>query len=265
MSPFQYFSTEEYPCLLQNKRHMDMWRRCTHLIIDEISMVDGHFFAKVEYFARRVRSNDQPFGGIQLILAGDFLQLPPVSRNGAERQFCFETEAWQKCVHVTMELSIIRRQTDPTFIRMLNEFRIGRCRREAEELMLGTKNNDFSADGLFATRLCTHSEDAVRVNEMQLKILPGSPTSFLAKDSQNGMASFLDVHTPAVSALKLKKGAQVMLTKNLDVSLGLVNGARGFVKDFKKVKLLDTATVAVTCEVEKILRPRSFLLFTGNG
>lgn len=56
------------------------WRKCKHLIIDEISMVDGVYFEKIEEVARHIRKNDKPFGGIQLILCGDFLQLPPVSK-----------------------------------------------------------------------------------------------------------------------------------------------------------------------------------------
>lgn len=66
------------------------WRRCSHLVIDEISMVDGQFFDQLEYVARAVRGNEKPFGGIQLILTGDFFQLPPVTASGKKTQFCFE-------------------------------------------------------------------------------------------------------------------------------------------------------------------------------
>ncbi|XP_043272569.1 ATP-dependent DNA helicase PIF1 isoform X4 [Venturia canescens] len=57
-----------------------VWRKTKHLVIDEISMVDGDFFDKMEAVARHIRKNDKPFGGIQLILCGDFFQLPPVSK-----------------------------------------------------------------------------------------------------------------------------------------------------------------------------------------
>ena len=56
------------------------WRKCKHLIIDEVSMVDGNYFKKLEHVARSVKNNDKPFGGIQLIMCGDFFQLPPVSK-----------------------------------------------------------------------------------------------------------------------------------------------------------------------------------------
>lgn len=66
------------------------WRRCKHLIIDEISMVDSIFFEKLEAVARAVRKKEIPFGGIQLILSGDFLQLPPVAKHMEKKKFCFQ-------------------------------------------------------------------------------------------------------------------------------------------------------------------------------
>ena len=66
------------------------WRKCRHLIIDEVSMVDADFFDKMESVARTIRKNRQPFGGIQLILCGDFLQLPPVTKDRSSRKYCFQ-------------------------------------------------------------------------------------------------------------------------------------------------------------------------------
>ena len=66
------------------------WRKCRCLVIDEISMIDAEYFDKLEAVARRVRNNRKPFGGIQLVLCGDFLQLPPVTKDGEKRQYCFQ-------------------------------------------------------------------------------------------------------------------------------------------------------------------------------
>lgn len=70
------------------------WRRCKVLLVDEISMVDGEFFDKLEAVARAVRKNKKPFGGIQLVLCGDFLQLPPVTKDGHKRVFCFQVKLY---------------------------------------------------------------------------------------------------------------------------------------------------------------------------
>ena len=66
------------------------WKRCQVLIIDEISMVDGVYFDKLEAVARAVRKSKKPFGGIQLVICGDFLQLPPVSKDGKKKVYCFQ-------------------------------------------------------------------------------------------------------------------------------------------------------------------------------
>lgn len=68
-------------------------------------MVDGEYFEKVEVVARRVRNSEKPFGGIQLILCGDFFQLPPVCKSKTEKvKFCFQTKAWDQCVERVFEL-----------------------------------------------------------------------------------------------------------------------------------------------------------------
>lgn len=110
-----------------------IWRKCKHIIIDEVSMIDGRYFQKLEEVAKRVRRNEKPFGGIQLILCGDFFQLPPVGKfkfedkNKSLPQFCFQTQAWQDCRFITYELKQIHRQNDQFFISILNNIRIGKC------------------------------------------------------------------------------------------------------------------------------------------
>ena len=76
--------------LASREPHASVWRRCGCLVIDEISMIDAEFFDKLEAVARSVRKNRKPFGGIQLVLCGDFCQLPPVSKEGERKQYCFK-------------------------------------------------------------------------------------------------------------------------------------------------------------------------------
>lgn len=75
--------------------------------------------------ARTVRNSEKPFGGIQLILCGDFLQLPPVQKEGPIR-FCFQTETWASCGFQVFQLQKVHRQSDPEFVRMLDSIRVGR-------------------------------------------------------------------------------------------------------------------------------------------
>lgn len=70
---------------------VNQWRHCKTLVVDEVSMLEGRFFQKLERVARLVRRTDRPFGGIQLVLCGDFLQLPPISRHGEPSAvYCFQ-------------------------------------------------------------------------------------------------------------------------------------------------------------------------------
>lgn len=76
--------------LASQEHRAAQWRKCRCLIIDEISMIDAEYFDKLEAVARAVRNNRKPFGGIQLVLCGDFLQLPPVTKDGDKKQYCFQ-------------------------------------------------------------------------------------------------------------------------------------------------------------------------------
>ncbi|XP_047914993.1 ATP-dependent DNA helicase PIF1 [Anser cygnoides] len=231
------------------------WLACQHLIIDEISMVDGKFFDKLEAVARAVRKRDEPFGGIQLIICGDFLQLPPVCKANEEIKFCFQAKSWRKCIHINMELTEVRRQTDKTFISLLSAVRLGRCTEEVTSLLMQTATNRSERDGILATRLCTHKDDVELTNEKRLQQLSGEVHTFEALDSDPMLVKLIDAPCPVGGKVVLKVGAQVMLAKNLDVSQGLVNGARGVVVGFEsdqkglpKVRFLCGVTQVIKME-----------------
>lgn len=218
---------------------VSIWRKCKHLIIDEISMVDGLYFEKIEEVARKVRRNDKPFGGIQLILCGDFFQLPPVSKSvpgqkKASPRFCFQTKAWQNCMLNTYELKNVHRQNDNKFIRILNKIRFGKVDDDVIDILTNTSNQKIEKDGILATRLCTHTADADIINESKLKDLDGDSKLFEAQDPAPGSTKQLNQQTPVPGKLELKIGAQVMLLKNINISVGLVNGARGVVTGFRE-------------------------------
>ncbi|KAM3965684.1 pif1 DNA helicase [Aphomia sociella] len=210
------------------------WRKCKHLIIDEISMVDGTFFEKLEGVARHVRKTDKPFGGIQLILCGDFLQLPPVvDRTKSGKRFCFQSPCWDKCVELCFELKEVHRQKDQEFISILNKIRIGHVTKEISDRLIGTARQKIESDGILATRLCSHTNDSKMINDSKLADLEGDEKIFSSQDSENA-TKMLDMQTVAPSKLILKVGAQVMLLKNINVNAGLVNGARGVIVRFEE-------------------------------
>ncbi|XP_044915102.1 ATP-dependent DNA helicase PIF1 isoform X3 [Felis catus] len=209
------------------------WLNCQRLVIDEISMVEADLFDKLEAVARAIRQQNKPFGGIQLIICGDFLQLPPVTKGSQPPKFCFQAKSWRRCVPVTLELTEVWRQADQTFISLLQAVRLGRCSDEVTHQLQATASHKVGRDGIVATRLCTHQDDVALTNERRLQELPGEVHSFKAMDSDPEQARTLNAHCPVSQILQLKLGAQVMLVKNLAVSRGLVNGARGVVVGFE--------------------------------
>ncbi|XP_072918483.1 ATP-dependent DNA helicase PIF1 [Hemitrygon akajei] len=241
--------------LAQRPGILSHWINCKHLIIDEISMIEGEFFDKLEAVARIVRKCNEPFGGIQLIVCGDFLQLPPVTHGKERHKFCFQAKSWYKCIEVNMELTEVRRQTDKTFIAMLQAIRLGRCPDEVATQLIKTAIQKIDRDGILATRLCTHKDDVEFTNEKRLQQLPGEMLTFEAVDSDPMLVEMLNAQCPAGQKLQLKKGAQVMLTKNLDVQGGMVNGARGVVVGFEpgnkslpQVRFMSGVTVTIKPE-----------------
>ena len=97
----------------RNQKAKLRWLRTKVLIIDEISMVDGDLFDKLEAIARIVRNNGRPFGGIQLVITGDFFQLPPVPDHGQVAKFAFDAATWNTSIEHTIGLTQVFRQKDP--------------------------------------------------------------------------------------------------------------------------------------------------------
>ncbi|KAM5148152.1 ATP-dependent DNA helicase PIF1 [Mantella aurantiaca] len=240
------------------------WISCRHLIIDEISMVEGELFDKLEAVARAVRGRDEPFGGIQLIVCGDFLQLPPVTQASSQTKFSFQAKSWRRCIHLTMELTQVRRQTDKTFINLLQAVRLGRCTEEVTHQLLMTSAHKIERDGILATRLCTHKDDVDLTNNRRLQQLPGESQTYEALDSDPMLVKTLDAQCPVGQRLQLKNGAQVMLAKNLDVARGLVNGARGVVIGFEGAgKALPK--VRFLCGVTEVMKMERWVIKANGG
>ena len=97
----------------RNMKAKNRWMRTKVLIIDEISMVDGDLFDKLEGIARIIRNNGRPFGGIQLVITGDFFQLPPVPDSGRVSRFAFDGATWNTSIEHTIGLNQVFRQKDP--------------------------------------------------------------------------------------------------------------------------------------------------------
>ena len=223
----------------KNKTSAERWISHSVLIIDEISMLDADLFDKLEAIARHVRQNSQPFGGMQLVLCGDFFQLPPVGKT----KFCFEAATWNACIDVTVVLKSVFRQRDPAFIRLLSEARIGQLSAASvAQLQLRLHASLPKADGIEATILFPYKQDVQSFNEERLQKLPGAGELFVAEDKHKGGANSvhaeaLEKHCGASKALLLKEGAQVIVLKNMTIKASVaytLGGAKTTARSFAK-------------------------------
>ncbi len=119
-------ATELLKKIRRTPKTRQRWIRAKVLIIDEVSMIDGDLFDKLEHVARVIRNNGSPFGGIQLVVTGDFFQLPPVPEKDRAAKFSFDAATWNTCIEHTILLTHVFRQKDATFAEMLNQMRLGR-------------------------------------------------------------------------------------------------------------------------------------------
>ncbi|KEP50718.1 putative DNA helicase (PIF1) [Rhizoctonia solani 123E] len=222
------------------------WRDARILIIDEISMVAARWFDDLEAIARSIRKDDRPFGGIQLVICGDFFQLPPVpdyneAETGLYTDFAFRAESWKRVVPTMVTLTQVFRQKQPQLIDMLNDMRIGRASEETARLFQSLSRPVVYSDGIRPTQILPLRRQVQASNQIQLDQLPGKLVTFNAQDEffrdSEGKPirpvygkTLLDRFIPYT--IQLKVGAQVMCVKNMRDS-GLVNGSVGRIVDFK--------------------------------
>jgi ATP-dependent DNA helicase PIF1 len=225
------------PGLRPKTKAVRRWQALNTLVIDEISMVDGAFLDKLDVIARTLRKRPmEPFGGARVLFCGDFLQLPPVDKNNAPA-FAFESAAWQVLAPRYMELFVAHRQSgDTAFAQLLAELRMGVCSVEARAILETRLVSALPAlpDDAIVTHLMPHNATVDAHNEGRLNRLAGIEKVFKADDmSLEGDVGEAALKTLLVPAqLRLKIGAQVMLLKNLDILIGLYNGAQGIVTEW---------------------------------
>ncbi|KAI3534545.1 DNA repair and recombination protein pif1 [Colletotrichum filicis] len=217
----------------RNPKAKNRWLRTKILVLDEVSMVDGDLFDKLSQIGRTIRNNGKPWGGIQLVVTGDFFQLPPVpdGDKGRDSKFAFEAATWNTTIDHTIGLTQVFRQRDPVFANMLNEMRLGRITDETVQTFRSLARAIPATDGLEVTELFPTRYEVENANQSRLRRLPGIPKRYDAGDSGDPqIRDKLLQNMMAPKMIELKVGAQVMLIKNMDDTL--VNGSLGKVVNF---------------------------------
>ncbi|VVU94649.1 PIF1-like helicase [seawater metagenome] len=238
---------EELLKLVDSKFKCKMnWKYTDVLIIDEVSMLTRELFEKLDYIGKFIRGNiEEPFGGIQLILTGDFCQLPPITDK--ENNFCFMSKLWESTITLNLFLNRIYRQTDKSFQSILNKIRLGLKDDIINNILEKCSSKTINKDALIQpTKLFPYKKDVDLINQKHLLKLGNTIIThkikkqivYIDQDWSENQIEYLinqmDNSSNYKEKLELAIGAQVMLIRNLDQDAGLINGSRGIITGFQE-------------------------------
>ena len=200
------------------------------LVIDEISMLDGRLLDMLDRITRTIRESGEPFGGLQVVVVGDFFQLPPVSRQGDVARFAFESPVWTNARFLTCYLTEQHRQEDEMLLGLLSSIRKNDI--EEEHYTLLSEQTEIDAENIEPTRLFTHNKDVDAMNTAELKKLGTEHRSYRMEGrGAKPLLEGLKKNCLSPEVLELRTEAMVMCTKN-NFEAGYVNGTLGRVVSF---------------------------------
>ena len=213
-------------------------RRAQVLIIDEISMLSADTLSSVDRVCQELRENPAPFGGMQVVLVGDFFQLPPVVRASDDQNqsaplftekpivpFAFRASAWNQGNFRVCYLSEQHRQEDPAFLEALSAIRRGTVTDNVHSCLASRRFTTIPNETL--TRLFPHNADVDQINDAELAKLPGEPEVFgMESGGAPMLVQSLKRNCLSPETLLLKRGAKVIFTKNSSDG-SFVNGTTG--------------------------------------
>ncbi|MFA4942891.1 MAG: PIF1 family DEAD/DEAH box helicase [Patescibacteria group bacterium] len=223
------------------------------LVIDEISMLHAHRLDIIDRVCQAFKKNFLPFGGIQIVMSGDFFQLPPISPGGGEAEFVYKANVWSEMDLRICYLDEQHRQNDQKMIQILQSLRKNDISSEIIKLLTG-RLKSRPPSGLKPVRLFTHNIDVDSINDAELqKIIAPKYNYYMTGEGEKKLVESLKKNCLAPADLVLKKGALVMFVKNKfkDEKVVYVNGSMGTVIDFEEnnfpiVRLNSGAEIVVT-------------------
>ncbi|MSU60676.1 MAG: helicase [Candidatus Staskawiczbacteria bacterium] len=232
---------QEIKGLMKRRYLFKRLRKTDVLIIDEVSMLKASQFDAIDKICQYFKASFMPFGGIQLVLSGDFFQLPPIQQGG-EADFITESYAWKKLDVKVCYLEGQFRHSDEKLAGLLASIRDNDI--ELSKRILAGKKPSNSALFASATKLYTHNVDVDFINAQELaKIDEQEVTYQMQLYGKPEVADILKKSCLSPETLVLKKGAQVMFIKN-NFEEGYVNGTQGVVTDFDALGMPIVQTLA---------------------
>ena len=218
--------------LVEKKYLQTRFSKLKVLIVDEISMVSPEIFSSMDTILQAFKKSNEPFGGIQVILSGDFFQLPPISKVKKEKRFAWQSPSWRDLALKTCYLEKKFRQDDDKLINILDEIRSANISQNSYDILNSRYEKKLDID-FEPTKLYTHNMDVDRINLNELNKLNSKAYTFTYK-SEGSKKNIEKIFKSAlvIEELTLKKDAVVMFIKN-NYEKGYINGTTGVVVGFK--------------------------------
>ncbi|MFT5824194.1 MAG: ATP-dependent exoDNAse (exonuclease V) alpha subunit [Crocinitomix sp.] len=250
----QKISEKDLAYLKKQKAIRTKFNKTKVLIIDEISMLHKDQLNSIHHVLSYCMDSNAAFGGVQIVLCGDFFQLPPIGdyREKSRDKFAFMSDAWQFGDMVVCYLTEQFRQTKNQLNQILEEIRSGGVSQNAIDALNGAKSTRFS-EGIEPTMLYTHNKDVDFINNEHLAKLPGKSRYFKAKTKgEKAMTDLLKRSVLTQDDMALRIGAKVMFVKN-NPERDFINGTLGEIIDytslgFPLVKTLDGNKITASTE-----------------
>jgi hypothetical protein len=233
--------------LLEKKYLNSRFSKLKVLIIDEISMVSPELFASMDLILRGFKDSHAPFGGVQVVISGDFFQLPPISKVPKDKRFAWQSPVWKALALETCYLQKKFRQDDDKLIQILDDIRSGTISNASNDLLESRYNKVLKIST--PTKLYTHNVDVNRINTEELNKLKGESKYFVCetKGNEKNLEKIFK-SSLVLEQLELKKGAVVIFIKN-NSEEGYVNGTTGIIQGFSPI---DAMPIVITTEGKKI-------------
>lgn len=218
------------------------------LIIDEVSMLSPELFETMDLMMQMAKENDEIFGGIQVVLSGDFFQLPPVSREPKDIRYVWQTHLWSILGLHTCYLHEKHRQSDGALLALLEEIRS--CDVSEDSMNELRRRYRRKPEGIAEpTKLYTHNADIDRINHEHLEAIGGQLKTYHATThGPEALTKKILSNSLAQQIVSVKKGAAVMFVKNSPQG-DFINGTLGVVTDFDEddgYPVVETSRGAIT-------------------
>ena len=240
-----------YINLLKFKPKYNTLKKLQVLIIDEISMMDNELFDVINQLLMRIKGNEKPFGGVQLLLVGDFYQLPPITGD-----YCFTSPNWNKLeLKIVVLTELIRQKDDNVLQRILEEIRNGKPSDETMKILEDLKNTKFTNKQIKPTRLYPINKNVDKINNYEFNKLlkKNNNEKVMYKASCNKATEKIDHYN-----IELTLHAQVMVIRNISIEDKLFNGTRGVVVE------LNTNSVIIK-DINDINHTINYYIDTNNN